>query len=414
MNVVLFEDRRAEQLYPITLSRPAYVVSAGGARLVDVVSAAGLTMNAAVVRPHLATLQTGVFGVDASRLNDQARTLWINARLVPKYALVGQLKEFLQTTSPRIVKQNDEVIFAITETPSSLPGPDEMDQFFAAAESGSTSSCCIPLLAYPHDVVRSHLEVLDDNLQTHLQRGQYKEIRDGVFAAANVLLDEYVVTDTSSGPIILENGVHIHALSSIRGPALLGMNTTVLSHSALHGYVTCGLNCKLGGEIAETAIESYTNKQHHGFLGHAYVGSWVNMGAGTSNSDLKNTYGTIRMQYGGESVETNMQFLGCIVGDYVKTAINTSIFTGRTIGVCSMVYGTVATNVPSFVNYARDAGQVNELPFEVAVTTQRRTFGRRNVPHCHEHEQLIRDMFALTQDERASSSLEVGQGMVSF
>jgi glucose-1-phosphate thymidylyltransferase len=107
-----------------------------------------------------------------------------------------------------------------------------------------------------------------------------------------------------------------------------------------------------------------------------------------------------------------MQFLGCIVGDYVKTAINTSIFTGRTIGVCSMLYGTVATNVPSFVNYARDAGQVKELPVDVAVTTQRRMFDRRDVPHRPEHARLIRAMHALTQAERAASPLGVGKGML--
>ena len=104
-------------------------------------------------------------------------------------------------------------------------------------------------------------------------------------------------------------------------------------------------------------VEPYSNKQHHGFLGHSYLGSWINLGAGTCNSDLKNTYGTVNMEYPGGKAATGMQFLGCVMGDYSKTAINTGIFTGKVIGVCSMMYGFVTSNVPSYVNYARLFGQ---------------------------------------------------------
>ena len=132
-------------------------------------------------------------------------------------------------------------------------------------------------------------------------------------------------------------------------------------------------------EIEIAIVEPYSNKQHHGFLGHSYLGSWINLGAGTSNSDLKNTYGNVKMEYRGEQVATGMQFCGCILGDYSKSAINTGIFTGKTVGCCSMLYGFVTTNVPSFVNYARLFGQVTELPPEVMIATQQRMFARRNV-----------------------------------
>ena len=91
-----------------------------------------------------------------------------------------------------------------------------------------------------------------------------------------------------------------------------------------------GHTTKIGGEIEASIVEPYTNKQHHGFLGHSYLGSWINLGAGTCNSDLKNTYGNVKMDYRGESVATGMQFVGCFMGDYAKTAINTGIFTGKT------------------------------------------------------------------------------------
>ena len=106
------------------------------------------------------------------------------------------------------------------------------------------------------------------------------------------------------------------------------------------------------------------------------------------------------MIYRGEKVDTNMQFVGCIMGDYSKTAINTGIFTGKTIGVCSMVYGFVSTNVPSFVNYARTFGQITELSPEVMIATQKRMFVRRNVTQRASDCQLILDMYELTRYER--------------
>jgi len=156
----------------------------------------------------------------------------------------------------------------------------------------------------------------------------------------------------------------------------------------------------MGGEVEASVIEPYTNKQHHGFLGHSYLGSWINLGAGTGNSDPKNTYGHVNMEHQGQKIATGMQFVGCIIGDYSKSAINTSIFTGKTIGVCSMLYGFVTTNVPSSVNYARLFGQVSELRPAVMIATQQRMFQRRKVEQRPCDVQLLNDMQELSRDER--------------
>ena len=198
----------------------------------------------------------------------------------------------------------------------------------------------------------------------------------------------------------MEEGTKIGPFCFLRGPAYLGRNVKVIEHSAIKDAVSLGHTTKIGGEVEATVIEPYSNKQHHGFLGHSYLGSWINLGAGTSNSDLKNTYGTVNMDYPTGRVATKMQFVGSIFGDYSKTAINTGIFTGKTIGVCSMLYGFVTTNVPSFVNYARLFGQVTELPPEVMISTQQRMFQRRNVTQTPCDIQLIHDMYLLTQEER--------------
>ncbi len=237
----------------------------------------------------------------------------------------------------------------------------------------------LPLLEYPHDIVREHLATILDHLTDRVARGAYREVADDVFLATGAKLGDYVVTDTKSGPIILEAGATVGPYCYLSGPVHLGANCRVLEHAALKHAVALGHTTKIGGEIEASIVEPYSNKQHHGFLGHSYLGSWVNLGAGTCNSDLKNTYGNVNMEYRGRKVATGMQFIGTIVGDYSKTAINTGIFTGKVIGACSMVYGFVTTNVPSFVNYARLFSQVSEAPVEVLAATQKRMFQRRGV-----------------------------------
>jgi UDP-N-acetylglucosamine diphosphorylase / glucose-1-phosphate thymidylyltransferase / UDP-N-acetylgalactosamine diphosphorylase / glucosamine-1-phosphate N-acetyltransferase / galactosamine-1-phosphate N-acetyltransferase len=182
----------------------------------------------------------------------------------------------------------------------------------------------------------------------------------------------------------------------------------VNEHASLKDCVSLGHHTKVGGEVEGCIIEPFTNKQHAGFLGHSYVGSWVNIGAGTCNSDLKNTYGIVNMNYGGQKVSTGLQFVGCFIGDYAKTAINTSIFTGKTIGVCSLVYGFVTTNVPSFCNYARSLASLDEasesgmtdLPAEVMISIQQRMFVRRQTPQRECDIQLIRDLYAQALRQR--------------
>jgi len=149
-------------------------------------------------------------------------------------------------------------------------------------------------------------------------------------------------------------------------------------------------------------MQGYTNKQHYGYLGHAYVGSWVNLGAGTTNSDLKNTYGEIKIN--GRS--TGQQFMGCVIGDYSKSAIGTLIYTGKIIGVNSLLYGTIKNNVPSFTNAA---GKLIECPLVVAWKMQQAMFKRRNIKVTLPYRRLLQFVYKLTTVERQQAAVEVGK-----
>ncbi len=403
MNLVVFEDERVAGLYPTTLGRPAFLLGCGSYRLWDLVERLG-GATAAVVRPHLRAVLAADFPTLSSQNLDAGKsTLWINARAVPSIAALAGLQSLVKAGRPAVIRYGECVAAALVG-----PGQPPPDKVFDGCQATGwldalelpTLEIDLPLFEYAHDLIRYHQQILGTNLEDRLDRGEYREIADGVFAADGATLGEYCVVDHCEGPIVLDANACIGPYCFLSGPAHVGRDARVIEHAAIKDGVALGHTTKIGGEIEATVVEPYTNKQHHGFLGHSYLGCWVNLGAGTANSDLKNTYGQVSMEYDGNKVPTGMQFIGCVIGDYTKTAVNTSIFTGKTIGACTMVYGFVTTNVPSFVNYARLFGQVTEASVEVMAATQARMFRRRGVDQRPCDVQLLRDMYELTRHER--------------
>ncbi len=407
MNCILFEDRSVSKLYPIVLARPAYGITCGGFRLAELM-AEKFDACRGVVRYHISALQAQYYPqLHETPLTDGQPTLLLAASVVPRVQTLQKLAQWVQSQQPGIVLHEGRVIAALLPPWHRIPNTSSTYDEFLTFVDALASNPELPrrekdfeLFEYAHDVVRFNEEIIHENLEYRLKSGNYREVQEGLYAAGEISLAESVTVDASSGPIVVEQGVSIGPFCFLRGPAYLGRNVKVIEHSAIKDAVSLGHTTKIGGEVEATVIEPFSNKQHHGFLGHSYLGSWINLGAGTSNSDLKNTYGTVNMDYPFGRVATKMQFVGSIFGDYSKTAINTGIFTGKTIGVCSMLYGFVTTNVPSFVNYARLFGQVTELPPEVMISTQQRMFQRRSVTQTPCDIQLIHDMYLLTQEER--------------
>ena len=409
MTVVLFEDDHVSQLYPATVGRAAAMISCGGYTLFDLVCALD-SKPVVTVRPHLRELlrADGVLDEPAAgarhlRAAPGEPLLLVNARLVPSVSVVSRVLQLRRAGRPGIVANNGATA-AVVLPPDAPPfpvdaRPAEVIGYLSLLQSAPLEAD-LPLLQYPHDIIRYNLTTLPENLEHRLQHGAYREVAEGVFAAEDAKLGQYCVSETSKGPVLLDRGASIGPYCFLRGPAYLGPQARVIEQAAIKDGVSLGHTTKIGGEVEGSVIEPYTNKQHHGFLGHSYLGSWVNLGAGTCNSDLKNTYGQVNMDYNGRKTPSGMQFLGVMIGDYAKTAINTGIFTGKTIGVCSMVYGFVTTNVPSFVNYARSFGQVTEAPVDIMTATQARMFARRNVTQRPCDVQLMHDMYELTRHER--------------
>jgi len=148
-----------------------------------------------------------------------------------------------------------------------------------------------------------------------------------------------VVFDLRQGPVVVEQHAYVMSGSRLEGPLYVGPGSTVLGGVIRASVV--GPRCRVRGEIAEAVFLGYANKQHEGFLGHSVIGRWVNLGAGTTTSDLKNTYGPVRVELPSGMVETGLQFLGALVADHAKTAIGTQFNTGTLVGVGANVFGAL-------------------------------------------------------------------------
>jgi UDP-N-acetylglucosamine diphosphorylase/glucosamine-1-phosphate N-acetyltransferase len=198
------------------------------------------------------------------------------------------------------------------------------------------------------------------------------------------------VLDARRGPIVIGPDVEILPNAYIAGPAAIGEGSVVRAGASIYGGTSIGPGCRLGGEIAESVLHSFANKQHGGFLGHSYVGSWVNLGAGTDNSDLKNNYGTVRVEIGGELIDTGSMFVGAVIGDHSKTAIGTRLNTGSVIGIFVNVLasGFPPKTIPSFAWGTQ--GGFAEYEIERAVETARRVMARRGAELTRAMEALIR------------------------
>ena len=179
--------------------------------------------------------------------------------------------------------------------------------------------------------------------------GAYLLNRSAIRIGSGSRVKPCVVIDAESGPVVLGRNVTIQPHCYVEGPAFIGDGTLLQPGAVIRGGVTIGPVCKVGGEVEGSVLIGYSNKQHDGFLGHGYIGSFVNIAADCINSDLKNTYGTVRVPINGHEVETGRKFVGLTVGDHSKAGINVSFPTGAVMGFCSSIVGAICPKfVPSF------------------------------------------------------------------
>ncbi|MFI5201144.1 MAG: putative sugar nucleotidyl transferase [Candidatus Kapaibacterium sp.] len=216
---------------------------------------------------------------------------------------------------------------------------------------------------------------------------------DNLLVHPEAQVDSGVVLDCSEGEIIIEEGAHIMPNATIIGPAFIGKNSIVKIGAKIYEGTSIGPVSKMGGEIENSIIQGYSNKQHDGYLGHSFLGEWVNLGAGTNTSDLKNDYSPVRVTIEDEEFETNSLFVGLMMGDHSKSAIGTQFNTGTVVGVSSNIFGVGFPPkwVPSFS--WGGAKEMTTYRFEKAMDVARAVMARRNVSMSGEEAEMYRSIF---------------------
>ena len=232
---------------------------------------------------------------------------------------------------------------------------------------------------------------------------------DGVWTGRGVQIGPHTVIDARSGPVILDEGVMIEPFTRLDGPAYVGPRT-VLTGGKITGGCAFGPGCKLGGEIEASIFQGFANKVHEGFLGHSFVGEWVNLGALTTNSDLKNNYGRVRVKQGGQTVDTGCLKAGSYLSDHTKTAIGTLLPTGSSTGVgVNLLGGLAPKSVPPFV-WGSDGAfvehRLDQMIETARIAIKRRghvlkSVGRADLLTGGE-ESAIRNLFSISAPIRAS------------
>lgn len=243
----------------------------------------------------------------------------------------------------------------------------------------------VRMLDWPWEIVQYNGSALREDWQLAARTalpesdppGVFLLNRDAIHIGRNTVIKPSVVLDASDGPIWIGDNVTIHPHVAVQGPAFVGPDCTLNAGCNLRKGTSLGPHCKVGGEVEASIIQGFSNKQHDGFLGHSCLGSWVNIGAGCSNSDLKNTYSRVRVPIGGRDVQTGETFVGMTVGDHVKTAVNVSIPTGAVIGFCSNI---ICRQCPKFVHSFSWAVEESTTPNDLgkAIQVARRMMKRRN------------------------------------
>lgn len=210
-----------------------------------------------------------------------------------------------------------------------------------------------------------------------------------------------VFLNEEEGPICIGDGVILRPPTIIDGPCYIG-DGSLIDGAKIRKGTTIGKGCRIGGEVEYSVFSDFSNKHHEGFVGHSYIGEWVNLGALTTTSDLKNTYGTVKVYNNNSLVDTGLLKLGAFVGDHTKTGIGTLLDTGSVVGCFVNIYGGGVT--PKYISPFswETQNEFMEYKLDKAIDVAKIVMLRRKKELTREYEQRIREAFELTKKERTT------------
>lgn len=393
MNLGLFEDERCVQLLPLVWLRAAFELRCGRDRLIDKIR------RHIGPRVHRLLLQAPLRDIVADRTDletpDPAQPwLLLNARLLVTRDI----------TPPPVgtAWEHNGAVLALAATHAQVEAlgdePQGRSEAWHALLSGMKRTAPpkgLRLIDYPWDLILANGDELrrqctDGGVRDgQVYNGAHLVNPAGIHIGRGACVKPGAVLDAENGPIHIDAGAAVQPGAVVIGPCYVGPRSVIRPQANIREDTSIGPVCKVGGEVEATIFQGYSNKQHDGFLGHSIVAEWVNLGAATVTSDLKNTYGTIRVSINGVGVETGQHFVGTVFGDHAKTGIGTILPTGCVIGVAANVFtqNPVPKFVPSFA-WLTDAG-LTRYRLEKAIRIAGIVMGRRERMLSRKEEKLL-------------------------
>jgi UDP-N-acetylglucosamine diphosphorylase/glucosamine-1-phosphate N-acetyltransferase len=423
MKIAFFEDEYFENFLPLTYTRPTYDLRCGTSKLYEKI--VGLFPSVEYVfftRDYLAPIyaEQGVPTNKLESLDDDI--LLINGSLLASSNLKGTIESSLGKNT--LAFQKERLAFAylksdlVKEVGELFLEPIDkksIKKLKSKAESKEVSD--LKLLEYTWELVNNNAEKIKEEFSSIAKGDSQGEVDSkatiygdpkNLYVAKGAFVEAGVVIDVRNGPVYIGENTYVQTLSRIDGPSYIGKDNIIFGAQIREGC-SFGAVCRIGGEVEETIVQGYSNKRHLGFIGHSYLGEWVNLGAGTTNSDLKNTYGTVKVTVRGEKVGAG-QFVGTVIGDHSKTSIGAMILTGKKVGVSSQVIAYATEDVPSFTMWAKSLGaKPTEIFLDSAVETARRMMARRKVNMTKDYENMLRKVYDLTKQERKEAKVKKGK-----
>ena len=359
LNIILVDDHTWKNLLPLTYTRPVSGVRCGIWTIAEKWEHRYKTEVSYAARSYLQKM----FPTRTEQDN-----LLINSSVLPDDQLTYDLNnlgsgDHIYDNGVWIASRLD-----MAETPKWIT---DIQQATRAASSDTTR---VSRIQFPEDILRYNGSEIGKDLEWIRAARSTKDCdASNMVDGQDLFIDENVqmrhcYIDTSSGPVYLGNNSTILAGSLIKGPFALGDHGLVKMGAKIYGASSAGPNCKLGGEIKNSVFISHSSKSHDGYIGDSVIGQWCNFGAGSNTSNMKNTYGEISLYSPAHKKErkTGRHFLGVIMGDHSKCAINTSFNTGCVVGVFANIFGfNPKTWVPSF-SWGIDGNYRIEKAIEVA------------------------------------------------
>jgi UDP-N-acetylglucosamine diphosphorylase / glucose-1-phosphate thymidylyltransferase / UDP-N-acetylgalactosamine diphosphorylase / glucosamine-1-phosphate N-acetyltransferase / galactosamine-1-phosphate N-acetyltransferase len=416
MQVCIFEDSHSVNFLPLVYFRPVYELRCGIFSLREKIQRTRKSLKPIFqVRPDLAAYLREEFPAYHVNTFPDDDYWCVNGRVL----FDGTLRKLIRTPLKNdcVFYYGEEVVAAyLTRHRANEVLPSFQNKIFDVKNIGAipTQQIQATLLEYPWDVIQhTPEEIINDfhiinktkKINGKIFPGVSLINRQNIIIGNGSIIKPGVVLDAEHGPIVIGRNVTIMPNAVIEGPAYIGDHAIVKIGAKIYHGTSIGIHCKVGGEIENSVIHSYANKQHEGFLGHSYLGSWVNLGADTNTSDLKNNYSNVRVIVNGVSVDTGMQFMGLTMGDHSKSGINVMFDTGTNIGVSCNIYG--ADLPPKYLpSFSWGGGtQYTTYDVEKSIETMRRVMKRREVVMSSVYEQIVRSIFASSKIERKESGV---------